>query len=113
MLSEGCLRFIKINKRNSKKFPNDEGIDPLQTSLTLAAYCNVLFRRNHMQPESIIFIPETGFNPKQTTSIACKQFINYQQSLQHQRIQFAGNELGEKKWGRYYFDGFCEETKSI
>ena len=113
LLSEGCLRFIKINKRNSKKFPNDEGIDPLQTSLTLAAYCNVLFRRNHMQPESIIFIPETGFNPKQTTSIACKQFINYQQSLQQQRIQFAGNELGEKKWGRYYFDGFCEETKSI
>ena len=113
LLSEGCLCFIIINIFNSKKNPQDPGIDPMRTSVTLPAYCNVLFRRNHMTPDTLGNIPGFGLNPHQNTSIVCQTWLNFLQSLQPEIIQNAGNEFGEKRWQNYLFDGFCQNTKTI
>ena len=51
---------------NSKKNPQDRGVDPFTTSFTIASYCNFIFRRNYMKENSIGLVPANGYNPKRS-----------------------------------------------
>jgi len=48
-----------------KKSSEDIGIDPFLHNVTIASFCNLLYRRNFMPQDSIAIIPENGYFPEQ------------------------------------------------
>lgn len=112
VLTEGCLRFSRLWREQSKINDSDPGFCPLQKKLTLASACNYLFRRKFMEPETLALTPPNGYNPKNNQSHSCYAWLTYL-SVKHQiYIQHARNG-GEKRMGDYYLDGYCEESKTI
>jgi hypothetical protein len=77
LLKEGCLRFSKLCRENSKLNEEDPGFDPLVNCITLASACNTLYRRNYMPADTIATLPASGYNPKQNQSRACALWLKY------------------------------------
>ena len=111
ILATGCLKFRKIIMQQTKLDANDPGVDPFRVSITIASLCNYIFRRNFMKPNTIAVIPENGYNPKQNTSLKCKQWLRFLEKKNDIFIQSADN-IGEKRFGQYLLDGFCEQTNT-
>ena len=53
-----------INSKNSE----DIGIDQFFYNVTIASFCNLLYRRNFMPQNSIAIIPENGYYPEKKQS---------------------------------------------
>ena len=90
----------------------DTGVDPFLVSITIAAYCNLIFRRNYMVKDSIGIIPCNGYNPNQKTSKKAKLWLKYISEKENIFIQHANN-TGEFECGPYFLDGLCETNKTI
>ena len=65
LLTEGCLKFRNLCIEQSKLDVNDIGVDPFKKCITIASYCNYVYRRNFMPHNSIAIIPTNGYNPQQ------------------------------------------------
>ena len=106
-----CRSDVDILRRCCLKFREDfieiTGIDPFEKSITIASACNLVFRTNFLQPETIALIPHKGYNPEQKQSIKALQWIKYISHVQGRNIQHAKNG-GEKTIGPYRFDGYYE-----
>ena len=68
LLAEGCLIFRNCCIESTKKDSEDIGIDPFLHNVTIASFCNLLYRRNFMPKDSIAIIPENGYHPEQKQS---------------------------------------------
>ena len=112
LLAEGCLKFRKLCMEDTKLSVDDVGLDPFRVAITIASYCNNVFRRNYMSKDSIGIIPSNGYNPNQKTSLKAKIWIKYLSEKENIFIMHANN-TGEKKCGPYSLDGVCESTKTI
>ena len=112
LLAEGCLRFRAASMQTTKLNAQDSGVDPFKVSLTIASYCNYIFRRNYMRPESVGLIPENGYNPQQRTSNKCMSWLAYIAETEGIHIQHARNG-GEVRCGKYLVDGICHKNKTI
>ena len=112
LLTEGVLKFRKLMIDISKKDANDTGLDPFLSSLTIASYCNYLFRYKCMLKDSIGLVPNIGFNPKQKVSKKAMIWLNYLAKRDSIYIRHAKNG-GEISCGPYLLDGVCFETKTI
>jgi hypothetical protein len=75
LLTEGCLKFRKLNMLSTKRDENDYGVDPFSASFTIASYCNLIFRRNFMIENSIGIIPELGY--KHNVSKKADNWLKY------------------------------------
>jgi hypothetical protein len=106
LLLHGCLRFRKIILEN-------ENLDPFQTCITIASLCNHIYRKNYMPENSIAVIPENGFFSQQIHSKISLLWLKYISNLFEINIQHARNSKGEFRIGKYYVDGYCEETNTI
>ena len=112
LLTEGCLAFRKIILEQTKINENDKGLEPFESSLTIASLCNKIFRRNCMEEKTLAIIPENGYNPEQKTSNKCRQWLKYISETEKIHIQHAKNG-GEVRADKYLLDGVCESNKTI
>ena len=114
LLAEGCIKFSEINKEASKieGQEKDEGIDPLESNLTISSFCNKLYRKKFMKKNSIAWVPSNGHDHKQQTSFEAINWLKYVSEKENIHIQHARNG-GEKRIGKYLVDGFAEKAKKI
>jgi hypothetical protein len=66
ILSEGCLRY-RFNSILSTSTDKRPGLDPFD-SITIASYTNAVFRRDHLEKNTIAIIPKLGYNAAQKVS---------------------------------------------
>ncbi len=50
-------------------------MDPFARCITIASACNLVFRTNFLQTETIALIPHHGYNPEQRQSIKAPQWL--------------------------------------
>ena len=104
-----CRSDVDILRRCCLKFREDfieiTGIDPFEKSITIASACNLVFRTNFLQPETIALIPHKGYNPELKKSVKALQWIKYISHVQGHNIQHAKNG-GEKTICPYRVDGY-------
>jgi hypothetical protein len=77
LLTEGCIRYSRECRETSKLNEKDTGICPFIETTTLASYCNLLFRRNFLEENTIGIVPAYGFNPKSNMSKRCEIWLKY------------------------------------
>ena len=112
LLAEGCLKFRRICIEDTKLNETDKGVDPFRVAITIASYCNFIYRRNYMPENSIGIIPANGYNPNQKTSAKARVWLKYISEQENIVIKHANN-TGEVKCGPYYLDGVCDSYKTI
>jgi hypothetical protein len=78
----------------------DDGIDPIVNCITIASACNLVFRKNILEPEMIGIIPTHGYRPEENKYIKALRWITYMETTTEIHIQHARNG-GEKKIGEY------------
>ncbi|WAR28316.1 hypothetical protein MAR_014020, partial [Mya arenaria] len=106
ILRKCCLKFRELFQEITKK---DEvlGIDPFEKYLTIASACNLVFRRNFLEHESIGIIPTHGYRPEEKQSVLAYKWLAY---IAHQKDVYIqhGRNVVEKQIGPYKVDGYYE-----
>lgn len=105
VLSAAVLAFRKIIMQITKRDEEDPGVDPWQTSITIASLCHHIYRRNMMVPDQIALIPE--YDTHRNSSLKAMDWLNSMASSFSVHIQHALNG-GEVRAGNYFIDGFSE-----
>jgi hypothetical protein len=98
---------------NSRIDLKDIGIDPFLNCLTIASFCNTVYRYKHLIPETICIIADNGLNPHQRTSDKCNLWLGFIENRDKIIIKQSRTIGGEKKIGIYFCDGFDEINKTI
>ena len=89
-------------------FRKETDIDPFNKSLTIASYCQEVYRTNFLKKDTIaVFQPDRQLKIKQS-NVAVK-WLSYISEKEDLCIQHVRNG-GEKQFGDYSLDGYCEET---
>ena len=70
ILRRCCLEFRKM-------FRDVTGIDPFEKCLTIASACNLVFRTNFLQENTIAIIPPHGYRPKDKQSLLALKWLSY------------------------------------
>ena len=109
ILAECCKLYREMFKvATSTDGDVDTGLDPFDTAATIAAYCMQVYRTKFLQKDTIALFPQhQQFKRKQ--SHEALQWLSYTAEKEEIHIQHARNG-GEKRVGKYYLDGYCEET---
>ena len=101
ILRKCCLLFREM-------FRKETCIDPFDNSLTIASYCHEVYRTNFLKKDTIaVFQPDRQLKIKQS-NVAVK-WLSYIMEKEDIHIQHVRNG-GEKRFGRYSLDGYCQET---
>ena len=89
-------------------FRKETDIDPFNKSLTIASYCQEVYRTNFLKKDTIaIFYHDRQLKIKQS-NVAVK-WLSYISEKEDICIQHVRNG-GEKQFRNYSLDGYCEET---
>ena len=89
-------------------FRKETDIDPFNKSLTIASYCQEVYRTNFLKKDIIaVFNHDRQLKIKQS-NVAVK-WLSYISEKEDICIQHVRNG-GEKPFGNYSLDGYCEET---
>ena len=83
------------------------GIDPFEKCITIASSCQLVFRRNFLQENTVGIIPTHGYNSEQKHSVNALSWVKYLSHKNGVKIQHARNG-GEKTIGPYRVDGYYE-----
>ena len=101
ILRKCCLLYREMLRKET-------GIDPFDKSLTIASYCHEVYRTNFLKKDTIaVFQPDRQLKINQS-NVAVK-WLSYIMEKEDIHIQHVRNG-GEKRFGRYSLDGYCEET---
>ena len=101
ILRKCCLLYREM-------FRKETDIDPFNKSLTIASYCQEVYRTNFLKKDTIaIFQPDRQLKIKQS-NVAVK-WLSYISEKEDLYIQHVRNG-GEKLFMDYSLDGYCEET---
>ena len=88
-------------------FRKETDIDPFNKSLTIASYCQEVYRTNFLKKDTIaVFNHDRQLKTKQS-NVAVK-WLSYISEKEDLCIQHVRNG-GEKRFGDYSLDGYCEE----
>ena len=87
------------------------GICPFVSSMTIAGLCNRFWRTKFLEENLIGLLPVNGFRGKPQSAKALK-WLNFIAQDENIDIQHRDNG-GEKKIGRFFVDGFCEDTNTV
>jgi hypothetical protein len=102
ILRRCCLEFREL-------FRNVTDIDPFEKCLTIASACNLVYRTNYLEENTIAIIPPRGYCPENVQSLLAQKWLSYTAERNEIDIQHDRNG-GEKRVGRYLLDGYHEET---
>ena len=104
-----CCKLYREWFRKATDTGNDEtGIDPFDSSTTIAGYCMQVYRTKFLQKDTIALLPQHQVL-KRKQSHEALQWLSYTAEKEGIRMQHDRNG-GEKRVGRYSLDGYCEET---
>ncbi|XP_071153592.1 uncharacterized protein [Mytilus edulis] len=106
ILRKGCLEFRKMFMDITTKGDLD-GIDPFESCITIASACNLVFRRNFLEHQSIGIIPANGYRCEHKQSIKALKLLKYLSEKDTIDIMHAGNG-SEKQIGSFLVDGYRE-----
>ena len=82
-------------------------VDPFEKCITISSACNLVFRTNFVEHESIAIIPPHGYRPEEKQSVMAYQWLSYTSHISGIQIQH-GRNYGEKQIGPYKVDGCYE-----
>ena len=101
ILRKCCLLYREM-------FRKETGIDPFNKALTIASYCQEVYRTNFLKKDTIaVFNNDRQLKIKQS-NVAVK-WLSYISEKEDLCIQH-GRNGGEKRFNNYSLDGYCEET---
>ena len=101
ILRKCCLLYREM-------FRKETDIDPFNKALTIASYCQEVYRTNFLKKDTIaVFNNDRQLKIKQS-NVAVK-WLSYILEKEDLCIQHVRNG-GEKRFSNYSLDGYCEET---
>ena len=104
ILRKCCLLYREM-------FRKETDIDPFNKALTIASYCQEVYRTNFLKKDTIaIFNNDRQWKIKQSNvAVTWLSYISEKEDLYIQHVRNGG----EKRVERYSLDGYCEETNSL
>ena len=104
-----CCKLYREMFKGATDTGNDEtGMDPFDTATTIASYCMQVYRTKFLPKDTIALLPQHQ-QLKRKQSHEALQWLSYTAEKEEIRMQHDRNG-GEKRVGKYYLDGYCEET---
>ena len=104
ILRKCCLLYREM-------FRKETDIDPFNKALTIASYCQEVYRTNFLRKDTIaIFNNDRQWKIKQS-NVAVK-WLSYISEKEDLYVQHVRNG-GEKRVEGYSLDGYCEETNTV
>ena len=101
IMAKCCLLYREM-------FRKETDIDPFDKALTIASYCHQVYRTNFLKKDTIgIFSHDRQLKTKQSNRAV--KWLSYIMEKEDIHIQHVRNG-GEKRFGNYSLDGYCEET---
>jgi hypothetical protein len=104
ILRRCCLEFREL-------FHDVTDIDRFEKCLTIASACNLVYRTNFQQKDTIAIIPPHGYHPKVKQSNIALKWLSYTAEKNDIFVQHKRSGV-EKCVGRYFLDGYHEETNT-
>ena len=101
ILAKCCILYREM-------FKDQTGIDPFDKALTIASYCQQVYRTKFLEKDTIAIFSHTR-QLKANQSVTAIKWLSYISEKEGIRIQHVKNG-GEKRVGNYSLDGYCEET---
>ena len=103
ILRKCCLLYREM-------FRNETDIDPFNKALTIASYCQEVYRTNFLKKDTIaVFNNDRQWKIKQSNvAVTWLSYISEKEDLYIQHVR----NSGEKRVERYSLDGYCEETNT-
>ena len=103
ILRKCCLLYREM-------FRNETGIDPFNKALTIASYCQEVYRTNFLKKDTIaVFNNDRQLKIKQSNmAVKWLSYISEKEGLYIQHVRNGG----EKRFNNYSLDGYCEETQT-
>ena len=87
-------------------------IDPFEKCLTITSACNLVFRTNFLEKDTIAVIPPHGYDPENNQSVLARKWLSYTAEKENIPIRHAYNG-GEVRVGPYLLDGYDDETNTV
>ena len=103
ILRKCCLLYREM-------FRNETDIDPFNKALTIASYCQEVYRTNFLKKDTIAVFNNDRQQKIKQSNMAAK-WISYISDKEDLYIQH-GRNGGEKRFNNYSLDGYCEETQT-
>ena len=101
ILRKCCLLYREM-------FRNETDIDPFNKALTIASYCQEVYLTNFLKKDTIaVFNNDRQRKIKQSNNAV--KWLSYISEKEDLYIKHVRNG-GEKRFGDYSLDGYCEET---
>ena len=103
ILRKCCLLYLEM-------FRDETDIDPFNKALTIASYCQEVYRTNFMKKDTIaIFNNDRQWKIKQSNvAVTWLSYISEKEDLYIKHVRNGG----EKRVEPYSLDGYCEETNT-
>ena len=103
ILRKCCLLYREM-------FRKETDIDPFNKALTIASYCQVVYRTNFLKKDTIaVFNNDRQWKIKQSNvAVTWLSYISEKEDLYIQHVRNGG----EKRVECYSLDGYCEETNT-
>ena len=103
ILRKCCLLYREMLR-------DESDIDPFNKSLTVASYCQEVYRTNFLEKDTIaIFNNDRQWKIKQSNvAVTWLSYISEKEDLYIKHVRNGG----EKRVGPYSLDGYCEETNT-
>ena len=103
ILRKCCLLYREM-------FREETDIDPFNKSLTIASYCQEVYRTNFLEKDTIaVFDNHRQWKIKQSNvAVTWLSYISEKEDLYIKHVRNGG----EKRVGHYSLDGYCEETNT-
>ena len=108
ILAQCCKLYRERFMQVTDTTHDDTGLDPFDSSITIAAYCMQVYRTKFLKKDTIALLPQHQ-ELKRKQSHEALQWLSYTAEKEGVHIQHHRNG-GEKRVGRYSLDGYCEET---
>ena len=104
ILHRCCLQYREM-------FRKETDIDPFNQSLTIASYCQEVYRTNFLKKDTIaIFNNDRQWKIKQSNvAVTWLSYISEKEDLYIKHVRNGG----EKRVEPYSLDGYCEETNTV
>ena len=103
ILRKCCLLYREM-------FRKETDIDPFNKALTIASYCQEVYRTNFLEKDTIaVFNNHRQWKIMQSNvAVTWLSYISEKEDLYIQHVRNGG----EKRVGHYSLDGYCEETNT-
>lgn len=105
ILTKACLKFRKM-------FLEECNVCPFTEAVTIASACNLVFRRNFLQPDTIGLIPKNGYRKMNNQSKIATLWLIWEEQLRGVNIIHSAKQR-EAIVDGVRVDGYCEQTKQV